>query len=520
MHIDRWQALLLVFIALFFSLFFLLGLWRHWGYLTSINDLGCFDQVVWMASFGHSLVNTSNFTMPMHWLGFHFQPILFVFALLYKITPTVNWFVLAQAAALAISAWPIFLIAERVTASGKIALLWSLAYLCNPFVLNTAAWDFHPVSLAVPFIALGLLAVVRKQALLLLFASIMLLACKEHMGLMVAGLGLLFGIYNRAWPMGLGLFLAGMAVFGLIVAVVMPSYSITGQHPMFGENVGQLSRYAWLGGSPEEVIRTIAFEPIHVSKVIVAMGGLKYLFLLLIPFLFLPLGGISWLLPAAADMLANLLSANPMPRSIFSYHSATLIPIMAVAAIQGSHRLTHALKSIKPVFLSYTALLVSLILAYGLAPLPLPGSENFWKASHLVAAHDPQVSKIRSLIGNGSVSAQANIGAHFSQRKVIYSFSQKVGNTDFVILRLESPTHRLLPYDRTKLGTLSHHLMMEPFVYLDSIRDLLLDSRYSILLWQDPWLVLQRGNGNDSSVMEVLDKIEFLRREWSEPTSQ
>ena len=520
MHIDIWRALLLVFVVLFFCLFSLLGLWRHWGYLTSINDLGAFDQVVWMASKGHSLVNTSILGTPMHWLGFHFQPILSVFVLLYKITPTVNWFVLAQGAALAVSAWPIFLLAERVTASGQAAFMWSLAYLCNPFLLNAAAWDFHPISIAVPLLSLGLLAIERKQAGLLILASILLFACKEHMGLAVAGLGLLYAMRNRAWSMGLGIFLAGIVAFILIVAVVMPSYSLTDQHPMFSENIGQLSRYAWLGGNPVEVIKKIGLEPVFVIRTIMAMGGLEYIFLLLMPFLFLSLGGASWLLPAVADLLVNLLSANPMPRSISSYHSVTLVPIVAVAAIYGSYRLARTVKSIKSDFLSYLVLLISLVLGYRFAPLPLPGSENYWMATHLVSADDPQVSNIKSLIRDGSVSAQANVGAHYSQRTVIHYYPQKVGEVDFIILRLESPTGRLLPYDKSVVATLAHHLSINPYKYLDSVRDLLLNAHYGIVFWQDPWLVLQRGEINNDNTAQVLDKIEYLRSEWSDPVSQ
>ena len=513
-HIDIWRALLLVFVVLFFCLFSLLGLWRHWGYLTSINDLGAFDQVVWMASKGHSLVNTSIFGTPMHWLGFHFQPILSVFVLLYKITPTVNWFVLAQGAALAVSAWPIFLLAERVTASGQAAFMWSLAYLCNPFLLNAAAWDFHPISIAVPLLSLGLLAIERKQAGLLILASILLLACKEHMGLAVAGLGLLYAMRNRAWSMGLGIFLAGIAAFVLILAVIMPSYSLTVQHPMLGDNAGQLSRYSWLGGTPAEVIKTIVLEPILVSRTVVAIGGLEYLFLLLMPFLFLPLGGTSWLLPAAADMLVNLLSANPMPRSIFSYHSAALIPVVTVAAINGGRRLADSVRCFDAVNLSHFVLFTSLILGYSFAPLPLYGSSNFWKADHVVSALDPAVPSIKTVISDGTISAQANIGTHFSQRESVYPYPEKVGKVEYVILRLKSPTQRLRPYNKAAFATLTHHLMMNPSVYLDSVSELLVESRYGVVYWQDPWLVLKRDAVSEANVAQILDKIELLREEW------
>jgi uncharacterized membrane protein len=412
------------------------------------------------------------------------------------------------------------MIAERVTASQKAAFVWALAYLCNPFLLNAAAWDFHPVSIAVPFLSLGLLAVERKQALLLACACVMLLACKEHMGLAVAGLGLLYGVHNHSWGRGLSFFMIGITAFILIITVIMPSYSVTDEHIMFSADFGQLGRYSWLGESPTKIINKIASEPIFVIKTIAAMGGIQYLFLLLTPFLFLPLAGVLWILPAASDLLANLLSANQMPRNIYSYHSVTLIPVLTVAAIYGSQRLGTVLENINATKLSLFVLITSIILGYGFAPLPMYGSANYWRVDHLVKAHDPEVSNIQTLIGDGSVSAQVNVASHFSQRAVIYQYPQKVGETDFVILRLESPTQRLLPHDKTAVSTLAYHLMMSPFDYLNSVRDLLLDSDYSILLWQNPWLVLQRGEGDDASVAQVLDKIETLRRQWSSSTSQ
>jgi hypothetical protein len=141
-------------------------------------------------------------------------------------------------------------------------------------------------------------------------------------------------------------------------------------------------------------------------------------------------------------------------------------------------------------------------------------------AEHLVATYDPQASNIGILIGDGSVSAQANVGAHFSQRTTIYHYPEKVGETDFVILRLESPTRRLLPNDKSTIPTLAHHLMMNTTEYLDSARDLLLGSHYGVVLWHDPWLVMRRDVDNDANVAEVLDKIELLRTEWSRHASK
>ena len=99
---------------------------------------------------------------------------------------------------------------------------------------------------------------------------------------------------------------------------------------------------------------------------------------------------------------------------------------------------------------------------------------------------DTEVHHIQTIIDDGSISAQANVGAHFSQRAEIYHYPKKVGETDFVILRLESPTQRLHPYERTAVATLAHHLMMNPSDYLDSIRDILIDTHYGIVFWHAP----------------------------------
>ena len=507
-HNDNWHIILLIVCFLFFCLFSLLGLWRHWGYLTSLNDLGSFDQVVWMASRGQSLVNTSVLSTPMNWLGFHFQPILFAFVMLYKITPTVNWFVLAQGAALALSAWPVFLIAERVTTSGKAAFMWSLAYLCNPFLLNAAAWDFHPVSIAVPVIALGLLAIERKQVGLLMFMCLLLLTFKEHMGLTVAGLGLLYGIHNRAVGVGIAIFLAGIAAFLVVIFVVMPSFSQTGQHPMFGENIEQLGRYAWLGGSPEEVINKIFLEPVAVSKtVLVEMGGLKYIINLFEPFLFLPILAVPWILPATGDLAINLLSSVPLPRSVHSYHSVTIIPMLMVAAIYGSQRLIRSARWFSSEKIAISILLMSLFLGYLQAPLPFPGSMNIWGPVKTIAGYDEKAAIVRDVIGDASASIQANVGAHFAQRALIYRYPRKVGEADFIVLRLENPSKRNL--------ILPHLLLMEPEEYLDSVSKLLDEEKYGVVLWNNPWLILQRDHESNENEEDILIMIEQLRKVWT-----
>ncbi len=273
--INKWRIALVSCTLAHFFIFFLLGLWRHWGYMTSIGDLGYFDQAIWMASQGHSLTITG-----MNSLGNHFQPILFVFAPLYKILPNVHWLILSQSAALSFSALPVFLIANQITRSDKIAFIWALIYLLNPFLIAAGTWDFQPGCLAVFFLCLALLAIEQKRLLLLIATSIALLACKEHLGLTVAGLGFLYGSVHKNWVVSAGFIIIGLMMTILVIGVIMPHYSPTGQHPMLNSGHVHESRYNWLGDSLPAVIKRLCLDPLTViEKVFVNMEGGYYIFL-------------------------------------------------------------------------------------------------------------------------------------------------------------------------------------------------------------------------------------------------
>jgi uncharacterized membrane protein len=505
-----------------FFFMFVLGFIRHWGYLSSINDLGQYDQAVWGILHGEPFLNTIGFNQKTNWLGLHFNPILILFTPLYLIIPTTMWLTFTQALALSLAALPIFFLASRVFTSEKVGFLWALVYLVNPFILNTAAWDFQPITFAVPFMALGLLSIESKNFRLLLLSCLVILSCKEHLGVMVIGFGFLWWINNRSWKPATVLILIGIIHFILVFMVIMPALSPTREHVMI-KNVGQPGRYGWLGNSMQEVFYILMLHPIHIFKtVMLKMGGVSYLLVLLIPFLGFPLAAPEFLLPGMADILANMLSANPMPRSLFAYHNISLVPVFTVAAIYGSERISRWVKRFSVKELSGFAVISSFILGYYFAPLPLPGARNFWKPARFINLPDPIVHTIRDTIGEeASVSAQANVGAHFSQRKEIYRFPNKMGDADAIVLRLESPTKninnfpdQLKSHRKYSISMLDNHLQMDRTEYVSTIERLLSKKEYGILYWNDPWLVFKRGIADYGSDKQIENKLNQLRDEW------
>jgi hypothetical protein len=309
----------------------------------------------------------------------------------------------------------------------------------------------------------------------------------------------------------------GAAHFFFVLSVAMPALSPTGSHVMLSENLGHLSRYEWLGSSVWGVVQHAVDQPFAIIKtVFVDMGGLGYMALALLPFLGMPIAGVTMLIPGTADLLANLLSATPMQRSIFSYHTISLVPLLAAAGIYGSARLTRIVPRLfLPTRNATYVFVMSLILGYVMAPLPLPFAANFWKPQVWTLEKEDAVQRIQWLLpSEASISAQANVAAHFSQRYSIYPFPSKVDEVDFVILRLASPTERLTGKS-PGMVTLEHHLTIPPKQFLKAVEQRLGDTGYGVLFWEPPWLIFSKGERtNEATASSVHLYLADLEREW------
>jgi uncharacterized membrane protein len=520
---SRWRQYLTIAILMHFIAILFLGLFRHWGYMTSTYDLGVFDQAVWGTLHSKPFLNTTFLNQKINWLGIHFHPILLIFVPLYSISSNPLWFIFAQALSLSLTAWPIFLIGSHVCYSEKVGFLWCLVYLVNPFMLNAAAWDFHPIFLAVPFVALGMLAIETSNFRLLLFSCLIILMCKEHLGIMVVGFGFLWGIKNKEWKPAMGLIIIGILHSFIVLSLIMPALSPTDQHIMFSKALDSTNRYSWLGNSPLAIFHKILLHPLDViKKIMLDMGGLKYVALLFVFLIVLPLLAPEFLLPGLADMMANIMSLNPMPRSPFAYHSVNLVPVLTIASIYGTIRLSHWSKKFSVTEIVSFAVIASFIGGYWLAPLPLPGSMNIWRPNHMINWPDNKVRYIQSVLGtNTSISVQANVGAQFSQRNEIYIFPNKIDEVDAIVLRLESPTTNInnIPeylIDRrcSDSTTLDGHLQIDRNEYITTIERLISNEEYGVLLWDDPWLVLARTAANYSLYKDVTQKLDQLKAVW------
>lgn len=452
----------------YFVLLACLDIARFYGLKSNIADIGVFDQTFWlMLHHGHPFATTS-----------HFYSILYAFAPFYALAPYPETLQIINAALLTIAAIPIYLTARHWQVSPWLALAWAGAYMFNPFTLNAGVWDLREVAVATPIIGFALYAIARHHKIWLVILLSLLLLCKEHYGLNVAGFGLLWVILYREWRFGLTISAIGLLAVPVTLLVVMPYLN---EHPFMDTsfNLPQ-AHFNWI---------------MHIGSqsgqflVITALTALLYMAMLLAPFWLLPLYAFIWILPAGGDLAINALSSSGYIRSVFACHSAPIIPVMAIAAMRAGLALSRKRPATKFSEITLLVLISSMAFGYANAPAPLPGAQNIWEIDlhDLPNPNREDIQRLRDMFPpEKKVCAQSNIGGFFSGRPDIHFFPFHLNRCDTVIL------HPAYPFSRLRDLFDAPYLLSAPD-YTAAVRKLLQDKQWGITYWHNGWLALERG---------------------------
>lgn len=456
-----------------------LNLGRHHALGTYVTDLGVMDQILWHLSRGERPMSSIVPPyLPANYFGWHTYGLLPLFTPLYWIAPSAGWVILGQAAMLAVGSWPVYRAVRALGHDDETAFWWGITYF-NPFLIAASAWDFHPVSQGCLLIAFAAWGLAERRGPWFAAALVALALTQEHYGLAVAGFGVTWWRITGERGRGAAIAVAGLAAFVFTLFVAMP-WIRGGPHPMLAAGGGTYSRYDWLHAPLPVAART-------GLQLGLGLGAWTYFTFLFSPLAFLPLGALSWLAPAAGDLLANLLSSNPMPRSPFSYHSVSAVPLLVIAAAASRGRSRGPLK--QAVARARLAAGLSLCAAYALAPLPLPGAANVWEYARLEFREDPGLAAVRAVVGSGSVAAQNNVGVHLTHRRHLTPFPFGLEGVDYAVLNFESPRR---PHARfAEIFDLPYGVSRPE--YVAAVRRLLGGTDFAVVHWCPPWLVMRRG---------------------------
>ncbi len=493
-------------VATYIALFCVLVLDRHDRLTTTIFDLGIYDQATWLISRGQPAFLTTRGLYP---LQDHFAPILYLLAPLYWIHDSPKTLLIFQVIVLALGAVPLFYLALRRLGNAETALILTVAYLFYPAMQWMNLFDFHPECLAPPLMLLAFWFLEKRSWKPFFLTLLLLMACKETMGLTIIMLGAYVGVTaNRRAGIATALF----GIAGLVVAMTTLRILNHGQPSQY------FSFYAAYGTDISTIAAFLCTHPLKVLAAVLSEDNSGYLIALLSPLAFLALAAPEVSVLALPALLSNMLSSRAAMHSITYQYNSIVIPILFVATVEGIRTGMTLLPPNASESRGHIRIAIPLLL---LAGGTIFGFTSGPFCRHIGSATEPAVSldhaatacRALSLIpGNASVSAQAAIGAHLAHRKRLYLFPNPFqavtwGNEPKALEQQYGRAIPILPADLLHrrlyearidyivLGPAgSSHFPLRDDAYAHLVGVVLDDANYGAIWTQAGMVILKRGS--------------------------
>jgi len=326
---SRAGFLLAFLITAYFVAWCSVSFLRH-HYFHSSYDLAIMDQVVWNTSQGRWFARSIEEGITND-LGDHVRLNLAALSVFYLLVPSPYVLLTFQSLVLALSALPLYKIARRKFDSPGIGLAAACCALAYPPLGFLNRYDFHIEVLSIPLL---IAAYDRIDVADLKSASVLMaltLFTKENLGLTLAMVGIVAGLSYKHWRFGLAWVFIGVAYSLIALLVVIPAFR--------GAPSDTLERYNWLGHSPSQMVWGLLSHPVLGSERIFAAGHVLTLLQLFAPLAFVPLLGLTALLPAVPTLVYNFLADWSAQTTIYNHYMAPVIPFMLLAGVTGLHYL-------------------------------------------------------------------------------------------------------------------------------------------------------------------------------------
>jgi uncharacterized membrane protein len=331
--LERYEGrLALAMVLLYVTVFGSLALVRHWAFHSTALDLGVFDQVLWNTVHGRFMESTLSLERcdPHSFFLDHFSPALLLIVPFYAVFPRPETLILFQTAALALGAWPMYLLARRFLERSEERLVWIAAYVLSAPLAWIAFYDFHEITLAVFPLGLAMYFLARRRTVPLLLCLGASFLVKEELPLIAIGFGLAL-LTQRRFGLGAFVTIASAVWFIVTLKVIIPAFA-------GGAPYQYLGRYASLGGNELEIARTLVFDPLRVIRLLLSGEvGSKIAFVLTLfaPGLGLALRARSLLIPSIVPLGYLLLSNYSGQHTHHNQYAAPVIPLALGASILG-----------------------------------------------------------------------------------------------------------------------------------------------------------------------------------------
>jgi len=423
--------------SVYFLLYATLSVLRHESYHSLGLDLGLFDQIFWNTTQGRPFESTMSLGVaaPHSLLGDHFSPVFLLLVPLYYAYPHPETLLVIQTAALALGAWPVYLLAKLKLGAGY-PLLWVSAYFLSLPLAFINLFDFHEMALAIAPLGFALYFLERDRPIWFVSFLLFTFLIKEELPVVALGFGM-YALARRNWRLGLQVLAGSLVAFELVTAIVIPHFNGGRAYFYFHD------RYAAIGGSPLGIVRTLITNPLQIARVLVVPK--KIFFLIGI---FGPVLGLSaiagWAVLLLLPTLGYLLLTGYEPQFSFtSQYAAPLIPLVIGTAIIAMGRLPASAQR----YVAGGVLASSLVFSWAYGDLPYARKFDWgaFETQSRYASFVPQLSQI----GSGArVSAEIGLTSHLSERRYIYEYAYEgVQDAQWVVLDYEGTNYDLSGFD-------------------------------------------------------------------------
>lgn len=283
-------------------------------------DLAYFNQVFWNTVRGRFFQQSIH---PHLSLGDHAELLILPLAPFYSVWQDPRMLLALQALALALCAWPVWLLVRDGSATRRHSLLplgFALAWLLNPLPQNIALFEFHILPFAIFPLLMATLAYRRGRTTEFLMWSLGALIVREDTALVVAAFSLLAWSEKRAlwwrWVpliLGVGWFIGAMTL--------IRQFSPGGGYKF-------AIYYAWLTDAWR--------QPVTLLAHLFTFANIEMLLGFLMAAAFLPLFAWRPLLLAAGPLAQILLGAPGGGEIVLETHYSSLfLPALILASIDG-----------------------------------------------------------------------------------------------------------------------------------------------------------------------------------------
>ncbi len=472
--------LMLIFIAFFLT--YIVKLQN--ANLTNAEDMGIMDQVLWNTTHGqfwreticNTITDTNCIVGASRW-AIHFEPSMLLLVPIYWLIPGPHTLQFIQVVGVSIGALPAYWLGSRRWQNQWAGVLLAVFYLFNPALRGVIIDDFHMVALAAPALMFAVYYMFSRNNIGLFIAVIFAMGTKEQVPLDVFMIGAMIALMQRRWR--LGAVIAGLSVCWAVAALwVIHAASPIGESPTAMRYNGVFGVITHL-----RLIFTTPSRLLYLAHMFDDSGWLG----IFAPWTFLP---------PLPDMLLNAVSANQTQYSGFFQYNADIIPFLTLAALEGTvgaHTLMqkyipalqqkiaemfHKTYSVK--IISAT-LMIALIVAGTAEILRTPSNRilnpilmsNAWPT---VTAHAKLAYTFYQMIpADASVTAQANLVPHLSERHEIYQYPYNEVAAQYVLLDITSEYYPEQSYAD----------------YGNSVKQLLQSGQYSLVRAQDGYILLK-----------------------------